>query len=376
MRTTTRLSHLVADERGISTMLVGFAFVGFLGASTLALDIGMYMTSRSQAQNSADAGALAGAVALVFNDYDDRSPSGPAVTSAVSAAAANEVMRGAVDVGPADVTFPLGPTGQNNRVRVWVDRSVPTLMGWIFDMDAIDIKAAAVAEASPANAATCLLPFTIPDKWNEITAPPFDEDAAFDMYDKKGKLLNPRDVYTPGEYGTGYNAQDDKGMLLRLKADNGSKVAPSFYNPWRMPGSSGADDYREAISGCNNSLVETQSPIDPEPGNMVGPTSQGINDLMAQDPLAYWDTGCTCIKGSAFPISPRLRALPLYDPVYYAEGKHNGSNASLKVTNFLGVFVIGMQGNEVLARVHPVTGLVSGNPTTPGAFAKAIRLVE
>ena len=28
-----------------------------------------------------------------------------------------------------------------------------------------------------------------------------------------------------------------------------------------------------------------------EPGNMVGPTTQGIEDLIAQDPDAYWDTG-------------------------------------------------------------------------------------
>ena len=46
--------------------------MAFLSASMLAIDVGMLMTSRSQAQNSADAGALAGATALVFNNYDDR----------------------------------------------------------------------------------------------------------------------------------------------------------------------------------------------------------------------------------------------------------------------------------------------------------------
>ena len=53
--------------------------MGFLAATTLAIDVGMFMTARSQAQNAADAGALAGAVALAFNDYNDRTTTGPAV---------------------------------------------------------------------------------------------------------------------------------------------------------------------------------------------------------------------------------------------------------------------------------------------------------
>ena len=40
--------------------------MAFLSASMLAIDVGMLMTARNQAQNSADAGALAGATALVY----------------------------------------------------------------------------------------------------------------------------------------------------------------------------------------------------------------------------------------------------------------------------------------------------------------------
>ena len=49
----------------MSFVYVGMGFMAFLSATTLAIDVGMFMTARSQAQNSADAGALAGAVALV-----------------------------------------------------------------------------------------------------------------------------------------------------------------------------------------------------------------------------------------------------------------------------------------------------------------------
>ena len=79
--------------------------MAFLGASMLAIDVGMLMTSRNQAQNSADAGALAGAISLAFDDFNDHSATGPAVTNAITASQANQVMAGAVSVTPADIEF-------------------------------------------------------------------------------------------------------------------------------------------------------------------------------------------------------------------------------------------------------------------------------
>src|SRR6187549_865396 len=114
------LRHFVHDERGVSLVFVCLGFMAMLSATTLAIDVGMFMTARSQAQNSADAGALAGAVALYFNDYNNRTASGAAKQNAVMAARANQVMNAQVDVTPADITFPLGPTGLNNRVKAKV----------------------------------------------------------------------------------------------------------------------------------------------------------------------------------------------------------------------------------------------------------------
>src|SRR5438874_6632018 len=112
------LQRLRHDERGMSFIFVGVGFFAFLACTTLAIDVGMLMTARSQAQNSADAGALAGATALVYNNYDDRSASGPAVTNALAAARGNQVMAVNVSVTVPDVTFPLSPAGVNNRVKV------------------------------------------------------------------------------------------------------------------------------------------------------------------------------------------------------------------------------------------------------------------
>ena len=157
-------------------MVLVFAGIGclaFLSASMLAIDVGMFMNARGQAQNAADAGALAGAVALVFDDFNDRSAGSPAVQNAVMVARANSVMHQQVSVEPQDVTFPT-----QERVRVTVYRTggrgtIATLIGQYFGVSNVDISATATAAAAPANAMTCVKPFTIPDKWIENQTPPW-----------------------------------------------------------------------------------------------------------------------------------------------------------------------------------------------------------
>ena len=292
---------------------------------------------------------------------------------------------------PSDVTFPVDPAGQPNRVAVQVFRSaargnaVPTLMGTYFGLQRVDIGANAIAEASPANAETCVKPFTIPDRWNEKQTGPWDPTDTFDVVDSKGKALANPDVYIglkpfpdPNTDYTGYNAERDKGLELVLKANNTTNVAPSFYNPWDLVGSVGASDYRDNIANCNTSVITIGTLMTPEPGNMVGPTKQGTDDLVAKDPDAHWDLSCNCVKGSAFGVSPRVVVIPLYDPQYYETGKENGRNADLKIANYLGFFIEGTQGNQVMGRVTPVRGVYKGNagPAPIGAFPKVVRLVQ
>ena len=385
------LRHLRDDERGMSLVYIGLGFMGFLSATTLAIDVGMFMTARSQAQNAADAGALAGAVALGFNDFDDRSPGGPAVQSAINAAQANLVMGEPASVGPGDVTFPNDPTGRPTRVHVDVyraemrDNAIPTLMGSLFGIDTVSLGASATAEASPANAMTCVKPFMIPDRWRESSGAFDPLTSTFEMYDSHNNLLPPgsRDTYVGpgGASPTGYTTAD-KGMELILRAGTGNNIEPTMYFSWKMPGEIGADFYADNIAGCNTSIISF-SPDNPfymiqEPGNMVGPTNDGIDGLIARDPGAEWDTWCSCIRNSAYGISPRVTPLPLYDPIYYAEGKANGRNADFKLANIMGFFIERRSGNQVYGRITPISGIMNPNmgPAPAGAFPVAIRLVE
>ncbi len=381
-----RLRRLRDDESGMSYVFIGMGMMAFLSASMLAIDVGMLMTSRSQAQNAADAAALAGATALFYDDFDDRTASGPAVTSAMLAARSNDVMGADVSVRASDITFPNDPAGEPTRVRAVVQRSaargnpLSTLVARFFGIVQSDVSAVATAEASRANAMTCVKPFTVPDRWIERQTPPWDPDDTFDVYDSKNKPLANPDVYidaTQSGY-TGYNAERDKGLLVRLKADGGTKLAPSTYQPWAIPDSGGGNDYRWNIGNCNTTVMPFGFLMTQEPGNMVGPTTQGMDDLIARDPNAYWDDVKNTVVSQMHP-SPRVVAIPLFDPMYYEEGKKNGRTADLKAVNYLGFFVEEMQGNQVVGRVTPIGGLRKGSgygPAPEGAFPKVIRLVQ
>jgi Flp pilus assembly protein TadG len=388
-----RLRHLRDDESGMALVYMAIGFMTFMAASTLAIDVGMFMTARSQAQNSADAAALAGAVALMRNDWNDRTATGPAVQGAISTAKKNIVIGTAPSVLTTDVTFPNDPSGNPTRVHVKVyrttgrDTAVKTLIGPLFGVPTVDIAASATAEVSPANAMTCVKPFMIPDKWADNTDDKgkatggWTPSSQFDLTDKSGTTLPNPDVYYPAtdpRY-TGYTPANDKGKLLMLRAGTGEEVNPSFYFSWKMPGDTGGDFYRENIEKCNTAVITYGDPIIQEPGGMVGPTVQGVQALIDKDPGAVYDLTCKCVTGSAFGTnSPRVFPIPLYDPYFYEVGKASGRKADFKIANFLGFFVESLQGNSVKGYITDIVGVVntSAGPAPAAAFPKAIRLVQ
>ena len=397
-----RVRKFAADESGFSLVFVGLGFMGFVAASMLAIDVGMLMNARSQAQNAADAGALAGATSLAFDDWDDRSATGPAVVHSIAAAQGNKVMGSSPSVLPADVEFPLAPDGQPSRVKVTVYRSssrgnaVPTMIAKYFGIETANISATATAEASPANAMTCVKPFTIPDKWIEQNPVPkaFEPSDTFERWRKKGGavlLTNPADVYEPAYVDntpptrntnySGYNMEANRGVKLVLRASTGANIQPSFYFSLSMTDDMGGQDYRWNIANCNRSIYHWGDALVQEPGAMEGPTIQGIQELIAKDPNAVWDEGLRNVKNSAFGEgrqSPRIFPIPLFDPDYYNAGKENGRVASLRVANWIGFFVeyVG-SGNGIHGRIIPIGGIRDKNWTGGTAdFPKAIRLVQ
>jgi hypothetical protein len=374
-----RLRKLCGDERGMSFAFVGIGMMTFMAATTLAIDVGMFMTARTQAQTSADAGALAGATALVYNSWSDRGPTGPAVQSSLSAAQQNAVMGGVVSVQTSDVTFPVDSFGQANEVKVNVFRTasrtnpVRTLLGSLLGVSTVDIMATATAQAAPAGGMTCVKPFIIPDKWTENTNPPFNlNTSTYQHYDNHGNPITNADTYDPRN---GYSALD-KGTQLILRAGSGNNIQPTFYFSWAMPPDTGADWYEQNIESCNTTVISTGYSATQEPGNMMGPTISGLQALYDQDPTAYWDTSNNKYVSNLNP-SPRVFPIPLYNPEEYDLAKATGRNATLIVSNWLGFFLESISGNQAYGRIFPITGASAATtptPTTPLAYV--IRLVQ
>ena len=140
---------------------------------------------------------------------------------------------------PGDVTFPTSPSGLNNRVRVHVYRTsargnpLQTLMGRFFGVNTANIDAVATAEASPANAMTCVKPFTIPDKWIEKQDPGgYDSlDSTFDMYDNNGNPLANPDVYIAGRSATATPATTPsatRACEIMIRAGTGNNIKPEL----------------------------------------------------------------------------------------------------------------------------------------------------
>ncbi|HEX7779786.1 MAG TPA: Tad domain-containing protein, partial [Vicinamibacterales bacterium] len=81
--------------------------------TTFVADYGLLWVSRRQAQNSADAGALAGAIAFAFDDPGNYLDTGMGKLAARQAALTNTVWGLSPDVNiTTDITFPVVPQAE------------------------------------------------------------------------------------------------------------------------------------------------------------------------------------------------------------------------------------------------------------------------
>ncbi len=385
-------------DAGAVLVHVVFALLGVMALTALVVDFGVFWVSRGQAQNSADAGALAGAVSLAYDNPASATDTAAAREVAVTMARRNWVWGALPSVVPeSDVTFGLCPDGVNTCVRVDTYRTadrgnaLPMYFGRLIGLDAQNIRATATAMVQPANASGCLKPWGVPDRWieNYPVPGPWLPTSTFDVYDKKGNPLPNPDVYIPPSEtnpGTGFNLEADLGLQLTLKPSE-DPIQPGFYAALQLSGTGGAD-FRYNISHCNTMTWAIGDRIPIEPGNMVGPTVQGVRELIALDPLARWVGGDTpiadsCVETGGCPgytFSPRVVAIPLYDVNDYMTEAHNtGAHATVLVRNILGFFISGLDGTSVVGYLVTGPGIYEpGGPTVPpgSAFLRTVQLVR
>lgn len=413
-----RHHHHVSDsDRGAVLIHVAIVIIALLAFSAFVVDYGVLWASRRQAQNAADAAALAGAIAFAF-DSTDTSSTGPAALSARSVIQASRVWAQVpiADVFLGPTACPPGQAGSCVRVDVFRNQArgnpLPTYFGSLVGLTQQGVRATATAIVAVGNASDCLKPWGVIDKWQEhypVNPGTWTATSIFNKYltsgPNKGQLdpsIPVPDLYIPPtatDPGTGFRPFDanrnytaDYGRQFSLTVGDQTdfQFATGWFAPLALFDSRGGNDYSNNIKGCVGTTykIGDQLDIDTEPGLKVGPTRQAVNtdidSIVNQDPTAVWDQtingGYGGVANSAYPASPRIVAVPLINPDEMAE-VNKGGRTSVSIANIMGFFVEGYDtsAKAVYGRLMTIPGLKVGGAAPIGsqsAFMQAILLIR
>jgi Flp pilus assembly protein TadG len=382
------------------------ASIAFLALVALAVDYGIKLIARTQAQAAADAGALAGAVSLAFDNTTDLSDTGVPKRSARSYALENRVFGAAPDVNITnDIKFIEcpNPDGGPGTTCVQVDvyrnqeraNSLPTFFSRLVGVTDQGVKATATAKVISASVTDCLRPWVVVDRWDEFGPRQFPAPdtewceggacgppSTYDKYsDGKGKNPAPEDDYyvppapdgsTPG---TGFRATgtpNDVGKRFALKVQSNDAISPGWGLAVDLPRADstnmGASTYGDNIQSCSRIPVGLNDPaVHPCPtsivgypeavaeakygcvrvqtGTMQGPTSSNVDTIIAKDSAAYWGTtplGTPGVVGSCCAESPRIVPVAIMDVNTYLQQNPTGSGGVVRIVNIFGFFIEGM----------------------------------
>jgi len=400
-----------------------------MGFLTFVVDNGIRWVSRAQAQNAADAGALAGAIARAFDD-PGATPGDKTTNSAKKTAEQNLVWKQAP---VADVAFncPPGVTGScvqvdvfrgaKDRAGVMRGEALPLFFGKVLNITTHGVRATATARVSNGNATNCMRPFGVIDRWHEFRSPAGE----FNSWDSSGNQLpGPVDWFEPatgGSTGSGYSVPADVGQSEVLKTGNNpdsntGPIIPGWSLPLRLPDgaggfTSGASDFSNAIKHCIGNPVTIGQYLPTENGAMVGPTKQGVqtdgDSLVNHDPDARWNNGIvenSCAPACG-PFSPRIVPIAVFDfdefvwrheannwttewipgtsgvPGHPGAGPFNCPTGGkcVRVTNIIGFFVESMSSGDITGRLVMLPGeFVLGTPSlgSGSSFLQVIQLVR
>jgi hypothetical protein len=347
-------------------MVAGGA-VAIFAFAALAIDGALLMSTRTQLHNAADAAALAGATALITGDEDE------ATRRAIQTAGRNvayQQTNSPVLITEEDVTFP-----EHDVIRVETHRTrargdaLRTFFMRVIDPGSdnlADMTAVAKARAYDICSSRCLKPWAIPDAWEDLNG---------------NGTWNPGEYYHPDE--TGYIAPRDVGTSVVLKVGRASDTMASgiFYVVDFPPLGSGEGKpltgsawYRRWVADCSPYMIEIGDRLQLEPGRMVGPTSQAVEELVDLDPGAYWDASTKTVQGSAFALSPRVGLIPFFDPTLPPVSGRN----YVTVVKLGAFFIEGVDSaSQVRGRFIQIT--TQGFPCPGGsgsALVKGIALIE
>lgn len=379
--------HRGSDERGATIVLVALAMTALLSVVALAIDVGMLLNSRSEAQRTADAAAMAGAQSLIPEPDDADRAEGIAIQFGEM----NNVSDELASVLPEDVDVDLA----NKRVTVRVRReaargnAVGTWFANVFGVSEADVGAVATAQVTSAGSVTCVKPWSIPDAWDDTDGDEIYDPGEYYQPDMTGWGSEWRNTGESGEGqmadGSGLSYVDDRGRQVRISVgDPDETVENGWYFPWDIPQTEagecsggpegqGGSCYEWAITNCHPQIIELGAVYKVENGLMNGPMNQGINALISSDQFAQWDTSADSVVGSSYTpweSSPRKVIVPFYDPTLFPLGP---GKEDIVFNNFGEIWIDGKVGNDIMGRF---LGFAVGMGGDPGATVPGLEFVQ
>jgi Flp pilus assembly protein TadG len=362
--------RIESNQRGYVIVTVAGCIVMLLAFGALAVDLGMLYSARASSQRAADAAALAGAFTFLV---DPTSPQPATATNfALNAATNNKVL--GVPITAAQVTTSVDLV--NHRVTVTITRSENTYLAKIMSFNTVTDTVQAVAEASPtATAAVCVKPWFIPNTVFSSSAP------------CTACTATPPEVLLTGDPPTATAYATSKyGTQISIKPqDPGGAIGSGQFYAIQFPADTGGSDYRDSIGTCKPNTVTCQRNYSVKTGNMVGPTKQGVEDLVGKPPRdTYVNIGqYRWPDGNIHDTSHALVIAPIWDTCSFpgfCPGNQfpSGTGVTVTVKGFALIFLEGVSGNDVVARLIRVLPCDSLPPTTDetGPYAIPIRLVR
>jgi hypothetical protein len=393
------------DERGVLLIIVAISITVMMMLGAFVFDMGMLWLGRVQAQNAADAGALAGGTALILDDGTDLSPTGPAYLSASVAAQNNGVFGGThgvhVDLGDGTGFEHPAPaqcaSGGCVQVDVYQDgthtsSTIPTLFGVLWGQTSQGIRATATAQVLTANGESCLKPWVIPDLWQENGGTPLTYDVGVDNYEPP----------IPGPPVGGYTVANIGDSFMLNAGAPGDAIAPGIYFEADLSGGGGGtNEFIEDIKHCSNvakminstgTCVDDTDPtcMNVLTGRRPNAVIEGIEALINADLGASMDDNGV-ITGSCAPNcvgyegqqSPRLVPVAMFNPRTYAEAGNPSGNQTLPIVNIMSIWIesiisSGQDKGRVTARIAGEAGELYPGPA-PGAgsgFLTVVKLIR
>ncbi len=236
-----RILRAIRSERGQGLVVAAIALFVVAGFAALAVDVGQAMHERRELQKAADASALAGASELRTSDCG------------VVPIAEEWAEKNGIDVGTELGSVEVSSTYvSNDTVTVEVERDVPYIFARVLDFDSQTLHATATAQIGSPAAMAGLAPFGVLE----------------DAIDYSGSTPLKYDAQNQSHGNFGGLALDGNGAsVYRNTIKYGSETSVCA----------------QGQPGCTDPTIET------EPGNMTGPTRQGIEYLI--DPA---QTGSAC----------------------------------------------------------------------------------